>query len=163
MLNEIRVALRAIGVSAASLLLWGQLERSVLSQNAIQPDSTLSNESSLIETQINNGVSNTLIEGGATRGDNLFHSFEEFNVSENGGAYFIVGNSDIANIFSRITGNEPSEILGVLGTRTDRGGQFLSSADLYFMNPNGVMFGPNARLSLGGSLAVTTADHAPIW
>ena len=43
------------------------------------PDDTLGNEGSLV---VGDGVTD-LIEGGAARGENLFHSFEEFNVNVN--------------------------------------------------------------------------------
>lgn len=158
MLNKVKLAARSLGLSMVGLLLWGQIEKTALAQSAIRADTTLGAESSLIEVQSNNGFDATLIEGGATRGMNLFHSFEAFDIPENGGAYFIVEDPTISNIFSRVTGNNPSEILGVLGSRTGRDGLFLSPADLYLINPNGVIFGPNAQLSLGGSFAVTTAD-----
>lgn len=61
-------------------------------------------------------------------------------------------------MFSRITGNDPSNIDGVLGSLTSQVNGTLSDADLYLMNPNGVIFGPEATLNLGGSLVVTTAD-----
>ncbi|MEM9905438.1 MAG: filamentous hemagglutinin N-terminal domain-containing protein [Cyanobacteria bacterium P01_D01_bin.44] len=123
-------------------------------QMEIRPDTTLGSESSIPDGQGNINF----IEGGATRGINLFHSFEEFNIRAGEGAFFIVPDSAIENVFSRITGNDPSNIDGVLGSLTSQVNGTLSDADLYLMNPNGVIFGPEATLNLGGSLVVTTAD-----
>ncbi|MEM8807007.1 MAG: filamentous hemagglutinin N-terminal domain-containing protein [Cyanobacteria bacterium P01_G01_bin.38] len=123
-------------------------------QMEIRPDTTLGSESSIPDGQGNINF----IEGGATRGINLFHSFEEFNIRAGEGAFFIVPDGAIENVFSRITGNDPSNIDGVLGSLTSQVNGTLSDADLYLMNPNGVIFGPGATLNLGGSLVVTTAD-----
>jgi|GEM_PF-51900 len=116
----------------------------------IQPDSSLGSEKSTITpNQLINGIVSEQIEGGATRGANLFHSFEEFNVKEGQGAYF-VNPGGIENILTRITGNNASQILGVLGV--------LGNANLFFINPNGIIFGPNASLDLSGSFVGSTAN-----
>ena len=119
----------------------------------IVPDNTLGNESSVVVPNQNiRGVNGDRIDGGAVRGSNLFHSFREFNVGEGRGAYF--SNPDnIVNILSRVTGNNISQILGTLGV--------LGNANLFFINPNGIVFGPNARLDVGGSFFASTADG--IW
>lgn len=116
----------------------------------IEPDNTLGTQNSQVTPDNINGVDSDRIDGGVTRGSNLFHSFREFNVGEGRGAYF--SNPDgIANIFSRVTGGNPSRILGRLGV--------LGNANLFFINPNGISFGPNARLDLrGGSFFASTAD-----
>ncbi len=123
---------------------------SQISQKAkaqIVPDNTLGSESSVVNS-INELRSR--IEGGATRGSNLFHSFEEFNVGEGFEVYF--ANPDgVANIFSRVTGNNISEILGTLGVH--------GNANLLFLNPNGIVFGENAFIDVGGSFIATTADR----
>lgn len=81
-------------------------------------------------------------------GNNLFHSFTQFNLEAGQTANFIT-NPDIQNIFSHITG-QASSIDGRL--------QILGSeADLYLMNPAGILFGANAQLNLPGSLSATTA------
>jgi filamentous hemagglutinin family protein len=112
----------------------------------IIPDETLGNEPSLV-TPIDEQVDH--LDGGAIRGSNLFHSFREFNVGEGRGAYF-ANPAAIANIFSRVTGSNPSNILGTLGV--------LGEANLFVLNPNGILFGPNAKLDLKGSFLATTAD-----
>ncbi len=118
----------------------------------VVPDQTLGAESSLINPNSDidiNGVPSTLIEGGAIRGANLFHSFEKFNVGEGRGVYFDnpVG---IQRILSRVTGNGISEILGTLGV--------LGNADLFVINPNGIIFGPKVSLDVKGSFLATTAS-----
>jgi filamentous hemagglutinin family protein len=115
----------------------------------IEPDNTLGTQNSQVTPDNINGVDSDRIDGGATRDSNLFHSFREFNVGENRGAYF-TNPDDITNIFSRVTGGNSSNILGRLGV--------LGNANLFFINPNGIFFGPNASLDLGGSFFASTAD-----
>ncbi|MEH1928407.1 beta strand repeat-containing protein [Nostoc sp.] len=120
-------------------------------QSNIVPDNTLSAESSQVIGNFQRQPIEVII-GGATRGINLFHSFQEFNVSEGRGAYFFSPNADIQNILARVTGNNPSEILGRLGTFGS------SSPNLFLMNPNGIVFGKNASLNVQGSFVGTTAN-----
>jgi filamentous hemagglutinin family protein len=146
-------------VRSRRLLLWlGSgvvLLAPMLVQGAVQgqivPDETLGAERSQVSTEIIRGQPNDQINGGAIRGSNLFHSFQEFNVEAGRGAYFF-NSAGIDNIFSRVTGENPSNILGVLGTLG------AGKADLFFINPNGVLFGPNSFLDVDGSLVVTTSD-----
>lgn len=121
-------------------LVLGVADTTAIAQ--ITPDNTLGNERSLL-------TPNHVIEGGATRGANLFHSFSEFNVGEGQQVYFANPNG-IQRILSRVTGNSRSQILGTLGV--------LGNADLFLINPNGILFGANAKLDLRGSLIATTAD-----
>lgn len=120
----------------------------------VRPDGTLGGEASRVRAirirDRDNVVRDIdLIEGGARRSGNLFHSFEQFDVPEGRGAYF--GNpADVRNIFSRVTSADRSEIFGTLGV--------LGDANLYFMNPNGILFGPNASLDIQGSFVGTTAN-----
>lgn len=120
----------------------------------VRPDATLGAESSRVRADRVRGRDNVerdsdIIEGGARRGGNLFHSFEQFDVPEGRGAYFD-NPADVRNIFSRVTGNTRSEVFGTLGV--------LGDANLFFMNPNGILFGPNASLDVGGSFVGTTAN-----
>ncbi|MEA5495853.1 two-partner secretion domain-containing protein [Limnoraphis robusta] len=116
----------------------------------IVPDNSLGNENSVVTPNVNiRGINSDRIDGGAVRGSNLFHSFQEFNIREGRGAYF--SNPDnIINILTRVTGGNISEILGTLGV--------LGNANLFLINPAGIVFGPNARLDVGGSFFATTAD-----
>src|SRR4051812_24076695 len=88
---------------------------------------------------------------GTRRGDNLFHSFEKFGIAT-GQTATLTGPGDIKNVISRVTGGEVSNIDGTLASK-------VGQADLYFINPAGVMFGPNARLDVPGSLHVSTAHE----
>lgn len=116
---------------------------------SIVPDNTLGSENSVItpNVEINNQIID-LINGGASRGSTLFHSFEKFSITEGQRVYF-ANPSDIANIFSRVTGNNHSDIFGTLGV--------LGDANLYLLNPNGIIFGPNASLDVAGSFAASTS------
>jgi filamentous hemagglutinin family protein len=115
------------------------------------PDSTLGAERSVVTPNVNiNGLPAERIDGGATRGANLFHSFSEFNVLDGQRVYF-ANPAGIQNIISRVTGSTPSNILGQLGV--DGG-----TANLFLINPGGIIFGPNARLDIGGSFVASTAS-----
>lgn len=92
---------------------------------------------------------NCLITGGQTAGSNLFHSFSQFSIPTGGAATFDP-QPFTSRIFSRITGNIPSQINGEL--RVNGG------ADLFLVNPAGIQFGPNARLNMTGSFIGTTAQ-----
>ncbi|AFZ25759.1 filamentous hemagglutinin family N-terminal domain protein [Cylindrospermum stagnale PCC 7417] len=118
-------------------------------QAQIIPDDKLGGENSLTVADTVNGKAIDRIEGGAIRGSHLFHSFQEFNVGEGQGAYF-TNPTNITNIFTRVTGGKTSNILGTLGV--------LGNANLFLLNPKGIIFGPNAQLDVGGSFLASTAD-----
>ncbi len=105
-------------------------------------------------TQSAPGVFN--ITGGTrpNNGSNLFHSFGEFSLDSAQGANFL-NNSGLAtkNILSRVTGGNTSKIFGTIDT-TDFPG-----ANLFLMNPAGILFGPTAQLNVDGSFHATTADY----
>ncbi|MGB0562070.1 MAG: filamentous hemagglutinin N-terminal domain-containing protein, partial [Spirulinaceae cyanobacterium] len=91
------------------------------------------------------------IHGGTLSGNgaNLFHSFQEFGLTEAQIANFL-SQPGIANILGRVVGGNPSVINGLLQVT---GG----SSNLYLMNPSGILFGPQARLNVQGDFFATTA------
>ncbi|MFG6099938.1 S-layer family protein [Leptothoe sp. ISB3NOV94-8A] len=143
----------------ASVSLWQQ----AIAQNNILPDNTLpiEEQSQVLDTPVNTPGSPIdtlrLIQGGAERGQNLFHSFSAFNIADTEAAYFITLNPDIENIISRVTGNDTSDILGLLGAVKLDSSFMREVVDLYFINPNGVFFGPASELDVTGALIVSTA------
>jgi len=84
-------------------------------------------------------------------GDNLFHSFSHFSVN-NGESATFSGSNHIVNIITRVTGNDISVIDGTLQST-------ISSADLYLINPSGIVFGSNAQLKIDGSFYGLTCDY----
>jgi filamentous hemagglutinin family protein len=104
--------------------------------------------------QPSTGVFN--ITGGTrpNNGPNLFHSFGNFSLNAAESANFL-NNSGRAttNILSRVTGGNPSRIFGTINTLDFPG------ANLFLMNPAGIVFGPTAQLNVSGSFHATTADY----
>jgi filamentous hemagglutinin family protein len=108
----------------------------------VVPDNTLG-------TQVTQTSNVFEINNGMRSGNNLFHSFSQFSIPTNGSAIFNNA-TDVQNIFSRVTGSQLSNIDGILKAQ--------GNANLFLMNPNGIIFGPNAQLQLGGSFLGTTAN-----
>ena len=133
-------------LSSSSLLLVMWL---VVSQAQVR--TTLTPDSTLGTTVTQNGNLYT-IKGGTRPGNgpNLFHSFDRFSVGTGDTASF-TGPTEIANILSRVTGGQRSDIDGTLRSE-------IPGAHLFLLNPSGVLFGPNARLDVRGSFHVSTAD-----
>ena len=148
-LKQLSPHLSTLALSIAFLALNPLFNNSASAE--IIPDSTLETESSTVQSTFdsnNNPIE--LIEGGATRGANLFHSFAQFNIDPGQSVYF-ANPADIQLIMSRVTGGDPSNVLGTLGV--------LGDADLFLMNPNGIVFGPEASLDLNGSFLATTSNN----
>jgi filamentous hemagglutinin family protein len=88
---------------------------------------------------------------GQIRGQNLFHSFQRFDV-ETGGSATFTGPDGLENVVARVTGGERSDIDGALRST-------IPGADLYLLNPAGIVFGPNARLDVRGAFHASTAGE----
>jgi filamentous hemagglutinin family protein len=94
------------------------------------------------------------ITGGTRAGTNLFHSFGDFNVPNNNIANFLNDSGlTTSNILGRVTGGNLSSISGMIQTTGFR------QANLFLMNPSGIVFGSNASLNVGGSVTFTTANY----
>ena len=133
---------------AIPALLWAN---DAMAQLQPVADDTLGAEQSLVTPTEINGVPGHLITEGAQRGANLFHSFQDFSIDAGRAAYF--ANPDgVENILGRVTGGEGSEILGRLGV--------LGEANLFLVNPNGIVFGPNSSLDIGGYVGTVQDDDA---
>ncbi|WPL17926.1 hypothetical protein Thiowin_02969 [Thiorhodovibrio winogradskyi] len=90
-------------------------------------------------------------ELGQTRGGNLFHSFESFNISRGQSATF-TGPDTIQNVISRVTGGQESKIDGTLRSK-------VGMADVYLINPAGVVIGEDASIDVPASLHISTANE----
>jgi filamentous hemagglutinin family protein len=122
-----------------------------------------------LNTTIRSGGPTTFIDGGTRPGTgsarpNLFHSFGNFSIGTGETALFRNLNASGAagsgytgttnNISGRVTGGNVSNIFGTIDSATH-----FPEANFWLINPAGVLFGPNARINVGGSINIATADY----
>ena len=93
-------------------------------------------------------------DAGKQAGGNLFHSFSSFDLNKTESATF-TGPASVQNILARVTGGSASSIDGTIRSQ-------ISGANLFLINPAGVMFGPNAKLDVSGAFTVSTADYVKL-
>jgi filamentous hemagglutinin family protein len=126
-----------------SLSVHGEIVRdgSVGPNSTVQPVMNANNQIEISESM------------GARLGENgsvLLHSFSDFSITSSEQARF-TGNADIQTLISRVTGANVSTIDGTLGSS-------IPGAHLYFLNPHGIIFGPNAKLDMAGDFTASTSD-----
>jgi filamentous hemagglutinin family protein len=117
-----------------------------------QPSNRAPVADNTLGTQVTGTNNNFIINGGTTRGTSIFHSFQDFSVPTGGSATFTTGTGTQA-VVTRVTGNFPSDINGAVNTQ---------GANFFLINPNGVVFGPNAQLNVGKAFVATTANNATL-
>lgn len=106
---------------------------------------------------------------GTARGENLFHSFDQFSIGQGEVATFnnLSGSAGDPNraatafnrIITRVTGASVSQIDGLMRSRVAKANG--SGADLILLNSNGVVFSQSGSIdvtSVLGSFSVSTAD-----
>ena len=118
----------------------------LFSSNSIQAQVI---EDGTLSTEVTQTGDRLKVTGGEQRGNNLFHSFVEFSLANEGSVLFDNALA-IENIISRVTGNSVSDLNGLI--------QSNGTANLFLINPNGIIFGENAALNIGGSFVATTAE-----
>ncbi|MEM9927949.1 MAG: filamentous hemagglutinin N-terminal domain-containing protein, partial [Cyanobacteria bacterium P01_D01_bin.50] len=100
-------------------------------------------------TTVNSTGNHFNILNGIQKGNNLFHSFKEFSIPTGGSANFN-NSTNVVNIINRVTGGNISDIDGLIKTS--------GNANLFLINPAGIIFGENASLDIGGSFFGSTAE-----
>ncbi len=129
-------------VAIAPFILLSLWQPAVLAQITAAPDGT--------NTNVNQAGNTFNITGGTQAGSNQFHSFQQFGLNPNQVATFLT-HPVIQNILARVTGSDPSIIQGQIQVTG-------SNANLYLVNPAGIVFGANASLNVPGSFAAATAN-----
>jgi len=139
---------------ASALLVCGLIHICIPAWCHAQASSPIT--SSGLNTTVTKSATTFEITGGTRpgKGPNLFHSFGEFGVPANHVANFLNdAGLPTANILSRVTSGKPSNIFGTIQTTG------FGTANLFVMNPAGIVFGPGASLNVGGAVTFTTTDY----
>ena len=85
---------------------------------------------------------------------NLFHSFDQFSLLVGESANFS-GDPTIQHIIGRITGGVPSTLDGTLSSS-------IVGADVWLVNPAGLLLGPNAVLNVPGAVHLSTGESVQL-
>ncbi|MBW4650786.1 MAG: filamentous hemagglutinin N-terminal domain-containing protein, partial [Kastovskya adunca ATA6-11-RM4] len=143
-MSQIKATISGFSLLLATTSLLGIVDsRPVTAQSSVVPATNVTGVAPQ-GNQIN-------ISGGerSSDGTNLFHTFTEFGLNSGQVANFL-SSPETLNIFSRVTGGNPSIINGQLQVT---GG----NTNLFLMNPAGVVFGSGATLNIPGDFTATTA------
>lgn len=128
----------SLGVCVAFGLFPATAAAQIASDGSLGPAQTLNGPNFVVPAEL-----------GTQRGGNLFHSFSTFSIPSGGSATF-TGPADATRIISRVTGGTVSSIDGRLASA-------VAGADVYLVNPAGVVFGPNASLDVSGGFHASAA------
>jgi filamentous hemagglutinin family protein len=140
---------RGLSFAGAVLMLLSFVMESSVCYADVQSDNT-------VGTQVSSNTQAQLfqISGGSAIDQNLLHSFLNFSVETGWTAKFqLPSNTNILNVIARVTGADVSNINGTLAI--DNVGY---PVNLFLINPNGIIFGPNSALNLSGSFIASTAE-----
>ena len=121
----------------------------LITSGVILPASSQVTSDNTTNTTVTSSGNNFNILNGILKGNNLFHSFKEFSIPTGGSATF-QNSSAIENIINRVTGGNISNIDGLIKAS--------GNANLFLINPSGIVFGENAKLDIGGSFIGSTAE-----
>ncbi|XGV95139.1 MAG: filamentous hemagglutinin N-terminal domain-containing protein [Leptolyngbya sp. BL-A-14] len=140
-----RQAVRDVQVLLAAIVVSGAIGAKPLGAQVVaNPGDT-----NTIVTSVGNRFD---ISGGKLSGDNanLFHSLSQFGLTQTQIANFL-SNPSTRNILVRVTGGDASRVDGLIQVSG-------SNANLFLMNPTGIIFGSTATLNVPGSFVATTAN-----
>jgi filamentous hemagglutinin family protein len=143
-------------VLATAVLIALSLPQIVQAQvtTAISPTLGTGNLNTRVNSSTGLCTANCVITGGTRTGTNLYHSFGQFGVGPGDVAnFFNETGLPTSNILGRVTGGNISNIYGSIITTNFPG------ANLFLMNPNGFLFGPNASVNVAGMATFSTADY----
>lgn len=144
---NIRMLFSWLAIGTATLGAQTTLAQTLPSSDRVpQADNTLG-------TQVTGTNDTFTVTGGLSRGQTLFHSFTDFSIPTGGTANF-TNPSGTTNIITRVTGNLFSDINGTLNS---------NGANFLLINPNGIVFGANARLNVGSTFAASTANGVDLF
>ena len=129
--------------------LSGLISSFLLASEMILPAMAQITSDNTTNTTVTPSGNNFNILNGIQKGNNLFHSFKEFSIPTGGSATFN-NSTDVVNIINRVTGGNISNIDGLIKAN--------GNANLFLINPAGIVFGENASLNIGGSFLGSTAE-----
>ncbi|MBD2315964.1 two-partner secretion domain-containing protein [Phormidium tenue] len=136
-------------VAIALLLMQPFVMSSEAFAQSIVPTQGVGNLGTQVSPDANN-AQQLNITGGTQAAANLYHSFQQFGLTQGEIANFM-SNPSIQNILARVSGGNASVINGLIQVT---GG----NSNLYLLNPAGIIFGANSSLNVPAAFTATTAN-----